>query len=94
MKKRNKFSQADKKLMDQMREAADQGNFGACVMHFMETVMSGDIPCMAGSNNVEQYKLIVIRQLAVMANIVAAEKGLPTFAKVDPSVIFDPRSKR
>jgi hypothetical protein len=94
VKKKSRFSQSDKKLMSQMREAADHGAFEACVRHFMVTVMSGDIPCMTGANNVEKLKLIVIRQLADMANIVAAEKGLPTFSVVHPSVIFDPASKR
>ncbi|NHN33570.1 hypothetical protein [Paenibacillus agricola] len=94
MKKKSKLlSQADKKLMSQMREAADHGAFEACVTHFMETVMSGDIPCMAGVNNAEKLKLIVIRQLAYIANIVAAEKGLSTFSIVHPFAIFDTRSK-
>ncbi|MDB5053925.1 MAG: hypothetical protein JWM44_1975 [Bacilli bacterium] len=95
VKSKHNLSPADFKILKQMREAADGGYFVNHVNRLMETTMSADIPVYRRSNSVEKLKLIVIRQLAIMANVVAAEKGIDiSFTPVHPSIIFDPEVKR
>jgi hypothetical protein len=84
------LSTADKMLIKQMQDAADRGYFKECVLRMMDTVMSDTIPVYRRSNDAERLKLIVIKQLAIMARVVASEKGIDIgFMPVHPSIIFD-----
>lgn len=90
---KHKLSPADLKILKQMREAADGGYFDFVkhVNRLMELTMSDDIPVYKRSNNVEHLRLVVVRQLAVMANVVAVEKGMGiSFTPMHPTIIFDP----
>jgi hypothetical protein len=88
-KNKYKLSEADNKLLEQMRVAADEGYLEPFVMRLMNNVMSDDIPTYRRSNDPDRLRRVVIRQLSIMANVVADEKGINlSFTPVHPGIIF------